>query len=94
MGKQDRADLGLRVREIRREMFGENGGPLLAGRLDLPFPTWVGFEAGRSIPALAILRFIELTRVNPRWLLKGQGDKYLGGWEADGPEGRGYASRR
>ena len=92
MSKKGSRDLSLRVREIRQEMFGENGGPFLAEQLGLPFRTWVEFEMGRTIPALAILRFIELTHVNPHWLLTGVGDKYIRGWEADAFLGRGDVS--
>ena len=83
MSKSRSLDLALRVREIRQEMFGENGGPLLAERLCLPFRTWLQFEAGRTIPAEVFLSFLELTHANPRWLLTGRGEKYHGG--ARGP---------
>jgi hypothetical protein len=86
--------LDVRLREIRQEMFGENGGPILAEQLGLPIRTWVGFETGRTIPALAILRFIELTHVNPHWLLTGLGDKYIRGGEANTFLGRGDVSER
>ena len=94
MSKKDSRDLSLRVRGIRQEMFGENGGPFLAEQLGLPFRTWVEFEMGRAIPALAVLRFIELTHANPHWLLTGLGDKYIRGWEADAFLGTGDVSDR
>jgi hypothetical protein len=78
MRKDRNLDLAFRVREIRQEMFGENGGPLLAERLRLPVRTWLEFEAGRTIPAQVVLRFVELTHANPHWLLTGRGDKYQG----------------
>jgi hypothetical protein len=81
MGKDNRVDLALRIREIREELFGEHGGPFLAKLLGHPFRTWAEFEAGRTIPAWTILRFLELTHANPRWLLAGRGDKYLGEWK-------------
>jgi hypothetical protein len=68
--------LAQRVREIRVERFGEGGGPLLAETLGLPERTWHNYESGVTIPALVILRFIEVTGANPRWLLTGRGDKY------------------
>ena len=83
MSKKSSSDLSLRVNEIRQEIFGENGGPFMAGELGVPFQTWVEFEMGRPIPALVILRFIELTHANPHWLLTGLGEKYIGGWEVD-----------
>ena len=72
-----RFDLARRVREIREELYGENGGPILAERLDVPFRTWHNYEAGCTIPASAILRFIEVTSANPRWLLTGEGERYF-----------------
>ncbi len=89
MRKESGSGLAFRVREIRQEMFGEHGGPLLAGQLGIPFRTWVEYEAGRTIPALTILRLVELTHVNSRWLQSGRGDKYLGGGEVDRLGGKG-----
>jgi hypothetical protein len=68
--------LALRVREIRRELFGESGGPLLADVLQVPARTWMNYEAGVTVPAPVILRLIDATGVSPRWLLTGQGPKY------------------
>jgi uncharacterized membrane protein YecN with MAPEG domain len=68
--------LAIRVREIRRECYGDGGIPLLAQILRLPVQTWVNFEEGIEIPAPVILRFIEVTGVDPRWLLTGEGDRY------------------
>jgi hypothetical protein len=70
-------DLAMRIREVRRELYGEHGGPLIAEALGIPFRTWLNYENGCTIPAPSILRFIELTRTNPHWLLTGQGGKYL-----------------
>ena len=74
----ERATKGLaeRVRLIRVERFGEGGGPLLAETLGLPERTWQNYESGVTIPALVILRFVELTGVSPRWLRTGKGDRY------------------
>ncbi len=66
--------LALRVREVRRKLYGERGAPLLAEDLELPARTWLNYESGVVIPATVILRFIDLTGVEPRWLLTGQGD--------------------
>jgi hypothetical protein len=68
--------LAIRVREIRRECYGDCGIPLLAQDLSLPVQTWVNFEEGIEIPAPIILRFIEVTGIDPRWLLTGEGDRY------------------
>ena len=44
--------LARRVREIRRELYGESGGPALAASLGLPAETWANYEgaARRSRP--------------------------------------------
>jgi hypothetical protein len=68
--------LARRVREVRRDLFGEHGGALLAEVLDLPPRTWANYEAGVSMPAAVLLRFVDATEVNPRWLLTGQGPKF------------------
>ena len=68
--------LAQRVREIREDLYGEHGGPILAGALRIPFRTWHSYESGGMIPAQTILRFIEVTDVNPHWLLTGLGDKF------------------
>jgi hypothetical protein len=70
-------DLALRIREIREELYGEHGGPLLAAALELPYRTWHNYEGGCTIPAHSILRFIEVTDAHPHWLLTGEGDRYL-----------------
>ena len=71
-----RADLARRVREIREELYGENGGPKLANALGIPFRTFLNYEDGCAIPAESILKFIETTNANPHWLLTGAGLKY------------------
>jgi hypothetical protein len=69
-------ELASRIREIRQELYGEHGGPLVAEALGIPFRTWLNYEKGCTIPAPSILRFIELTQANPHWLLTGRGGKY------------------
>jgi hypothetical protein len=70
------AGLARRVREIREEKFGVHGGPLMAEALDLPSLTWANFESNVIIPAVVILRFIDVTGANPHWLLTGDGERY------------------
>jgi hypothetical protein len=72
-----RIPLAQRVREVREELFGEHGAPLLADALGLPLLTWIHYENGCTIPAHVILRFIEVTTVHPHWLLTGEGNKYI-----------------
>jgi hypothetical protein len=68
--------LARRIREIRRDIYGESGARTLAEDLDLPAGTWVNYESGVIIPATVILRFLEVTGANPIWLLRGEGDRY------------------
>jgi hypothetical protein len=69
--------LAERVREIRIALYGINGGPLLAGALEIPFRTLHNYETGRTIPAQTILRLIEVTGAHPHWLLTGDGERFL-----------------
>jgi hypothetical protein len=69
-------DLARRVREVREELYGAHGGPMLAEALGVPFRTWHNYETGCTIPAQTILRFIELTDASPHWLLQGEGERY------------------
>jgi hypothetical protein len=74
-----KSDVAMRFREIRIALYGENGGPLLAEALGVPFRTLYNYESGCTIPAHSILRFIELTRVHPHWLLTGDGARFQDG---------------
>jgi hypothetical protein len=71
-----KAAIARRLREIREELFGDHGGPELARRLELPARTWYGYEAGSTLPADVLLRFVELTWANPMFVLAGTGSKY------------------
>ncbi len=75
----ERDALACRLREVRLEVYGEHGGPLLAEALELPARTWANYESGVTIPGLVLLRFIEATGIAPHWLLTGQGERDLGG---------------
>ena len=52
-----KSDVAVRFREIRIALYGENGGPLLAESLGIPFRTLHNYESGCTIPAHSILRF-------------------------------------
>jgi hypothetical protein len=78
-----RHQLAARVREIRVERYGEHGVRSLAEELGVPPRTWLNFEAGVTIPAEMILRFVEVTGVEPQWLLSGRGEKYRSGMRLD-----------
>ena len=69
-------DLARRVRDVRKDLYGIHGGPLLAQALNIPFRTLMNYESGCTIPAPTILRFIEVTDADPHWLLTGEGDRY------------------
>jgi hypothetical protein len=72
-----KTELARRIRLIRVDLYGENGGPLLAQALEIPFRTLHSYETGAPIPAQTILRFIELTGADPHWLLTGCGERFL-----------------
>jgi hypothetical protein len=59
-------------------LFGEHGGPRLAEAFHLPYRTWMNYESGVTIPALLILRLIEISGASPHWLLTGEGVIFLG----------------
>jgi hypothetical protein len=69
-------ELADRLRQLRAELYGERGGPELARRLALPIRTWYNYESGVTIPAEVMLRIIELTSVEPMWLLHGKGPRF------------------
>lgn len=74
---QNHSDLlASRVREIRVEKFGENGIAILSQAMKIPARTWEHFENGVVIPAWTLLQFIEITGVEPRWLLTGKDERY------------------
>src|SRR5215469_326511 len=68
--------LAERLRSLRAELYGERGGPELSRRLGLPIRTWYNYESGVTVPAEVVLKIIELTSVEPMWLLHGEGPKY------------------
>jgi hypothetical protein len=72
-----KSNLASRVRDVRIALYGEHGGPILARALGIPFRTLHNYEAGCTIPAHSILRFIRLTGVDPHWLLTGDGAQFL-----------------
>lgn len=68
--------LAERLREIRIEVFGERGGSEMARQLGVPVRTWYNYESGVTVPAEVLLRFLELTGVEPVWLLHGEGPRF------------------
>jgi hypothetical protein len=75
-----------RIREIRCELFGRDGGTLVARAIRLPHRAWQNYEAGCEIPAEVILAFIELTGAHPHWLLTGHGPRFSRGAGPPRPE--------
>ena len=76
--------LASRLREIRLELYGEHGAPLLAKALEIPVGTWANYESGITIPGLVLLRFVAATSVESSWLLTGEGRKYRPGSSRSG----------
>jgi hypothetical protein len=83
-----RAALAGRIVALRSELFGQRGGAEMARHLGLPLRTWYNYEAGTAIPAEVVLRIIELTAVEPGWLLHGRGPKYCRARPKDGDQAR------
>ena len=67
-------ELALRLREVREHHCGEHGARFLADALEIPVETWLNYESGVTTPAYLVLKLIDIARVNPHWLLTGQGD--------------------
>ncbi len=57
----------------------------MARRLGLPIRTWYNYESGVTVPAEVLLRFMELTSVEPLWLLHGRGSKFRTPPQPDAP---------
>jgi hypothetical protein len=70
---REKCCLAERLRLVRVDLFGERGGSEMARRLGVPIRTWYNYESGVTVPAEVLLRFLELTRVEPQWLLHGTG---------------------
>ena len=65
-----------RLREIRIDRFGEHGIPAMAEAMEIPARTWENVEGGVEISGWAVLQLIEISGVNPNWLLTGEGERY------------------
>lgn len=79
-------DLAERLAILRLELFGERGGPEMARRLGIPVRTWYNYEGGVTVPAEVVLKIIELTAVEPGWLLHGKGPRFRNASRPDGPD--------
>ena len=73
--KLNRMNLALRVREVRQDLYGEEGVWTLAEALGLPAQTWLNYEQGVTMPADVLLQFMAVTDTDPHWLLTRKGDR-------------------
>ena len=76
MNDQLQADLAKRLREVREGLYGEHGAQFLADALGGPLETWSNYESGIVVPAYIVLQLIVMARINPVWLLTGQGEMH------------------
>jgi hypothetical protein len=75
-----------RLREIRLDLFGPEGGPEVADLVGVGRAAWAAYEEGVTVPAEVVLAFIDVTGCRPRWLLTGRGEKYERRWApGEGP---------
>jgi hypothetical protein len=68
--------LADRLRTIRTDLYGERSLTEFAGLMGVPVRTWYSYESGVTLPAETLLKFVELTSVEPSWLLHGEGEKF------------------
>jgi hypothetical protein len=74
--RQNQSQLAERFRMIREGLYGEHGAQFLADALKIRVETWLNYETGTTMPAHVVLKLIDTARVNPYWLLTGQGDPH------------------
>jgi len=70
-------DFAERLGKIREDAFGKNGRSAFARALGIPLTSYLNFENGRVPPMDIIVKMMALTRVNPQWLVHGDGAQYL-----------------
>ena len=66
-----------RLSIIREEAFGKRGKSAFARALAIPLTSYLNFENGRVPPMDVIVKMMALTRVNPEWLVHGNGRRRL-----------------
>jgi hypothetical protein len=76
LNRRKQRELALRLREIREDLYGEYGAQFLADALEVRVESWLNYESGVTMPAHVVLRLIDVARVNPHWLLTGEGDPH------------------
>jgi DNA-binding XRE family transcriptional regulator len=75
--EDQKAAFTRRVHEVRVALYGESGAERLAELVGVPRQTWINYESGVSMPAIVALRFLEVARLSPSWLLSGDGPRYV-----------------
>jgi transcriptional regulator with XRE-family HTH domain len=71
-----RAAIAGRLRLVRQDLYGDRWD-LLADRLGVTRRRWLNYEEGVATPlAEVLLAFLELTGVEPAWLLTGDRERY------------------
>jgi transcriptional regulator with XRE-family HTH domain len=70
-----RIGIAVRVRQIRLDLYGEDGLENVARALGVPAQTWRNYERGVTMPAEMLLEFMALTGADPIWLLSGDGER-------------------
>jgi hypothetical protein len=70
-------DFAERLGEIREAAYGKHGRSAFARALGIPLTSYLNFENGRVPPMDIVVKMMALTRVNPRWLVHGEGPQYL-----------------
>jgi hypothetical protein len=71
----DQADrqVARRLVELRRDHFGEHGGPLLAILVGVTQREWFGYETGSPVPRGVLRKVAEITDTHLEWLHTGRG---------------------
>ncbi len=70
-------DFAGRLGSLREAAYGKHGRSAFARALGIPLTSYLNFENGRVPPMDIIVKMMALTRVNPRWLVHGEGPQYL-----------------
>ena len=70
-----KAGLADRLREIRRDLYGEDGLENPRPRLGVPAQTWRNYVTGHNHTRRGAVEFVALTETDPQWLLTGEGER-------------------
>jgi hypothetical protein len=68
--------LARRLVALRTELYGKGGATAIARQLNISARSWYNYERGNTVPGEILLRLIQLTCVEPDWLLNGEGQKF------------------